>query len=236
MVKRIVITGATKGLGQALARKFAANGYTVAGCGTDAESVVAVARMLGRGHEMDVVDITDLGSVQAWASKLARSGGAIDYVINCAGVINDPAPTWALPAHVFEQVVDVNVVGPFNIAKAFVPILAQGDGAPGRDAILVNFSSGWGRNAKGGLSAYCASKFAVEGLSKALAQEVPASVKVFPLDPGGGINTDMLKTCLPDEYEEYPTADQWAGTAFDYLVNALPGEESGASLTVPSPV
>ena len=94
-------------------------------------------------------------------------------------------------------------------------------------------SSGWGRSGRHTLAPYCASKFAVEGLTQSVAAEVPASVKVVSLDPGGGINTDMLATCLPGEYMNYPSAETWAQGAVTYLVEQLPREPNGACLTVP---
>ncbi len=105
----------------------------------------------------------------------------------------------------------MNVGGVANLARAFLPaMIARGSGT------FVAISSGWGRRGKEGLSPYCASKFAVEGLVQSVALEVPAPLRVVSLDPGNGVRTAMLDTCLPDERDvPYPTPEAWASHAID---------------------
>ncbi|MBT2458744.1 MULTISPECIES: SDR family oxidoreductase [unclassified Streptomyces] len=227
----VVVSGVTKGLGRALIRRFAALGHPVAGCGRDAEALAGLETELeaelGEGrHRLDRVDVTDAGQVEAWAEAVRRELGAPGLVIANAGAINAPAPLWEVPPAEFDAVMRVNVGGVYAMARAFVPRIADG-------GTLVNISSGWGRNPRAMLATYTASKFAVEGLTRALAQEAAQlrpGVRVVALDPGGGINTDMLATCLPDEHDQYPTPDEWAGTAADYLLHRLPVERSEANL------
>lgn len=222
----VVVSGVTKGLGRALIRRFAALGHPVAGCGRDAGALAELASELGGGHRLDRVDVTDADQVDAWADRVQRELGAPGLVIANAGTINAPAPLWEVPPAEFDAVIRVNVGGVYAMARAFLPRIADG-------GTLVNFSSGWGRNPRAMLATYTASKFAVEGLTRALAQEAAQlrpGVRVVALDPGGGINTDMLATCLPDEHDQYPTPDEWAGTAADYLLHRLPVERSEANL------
>ncbi len=217
-----VISGATKGLGLALATELVSHGWRVAGCGTSAASMAAAG---DTGVHLSVVDVTDVPSVTAWAHEI----GAPDLVIANAGVVNAPAPIWDIAPETFEQALAVNVGGVANLARAFLPaMIARGSGT------FVAISSGWGRRGKEGLSPYCASKFAVEGLVQSVALEVPAPVLVVSLDPGNGVRTAMLDTCLPDERDvPYPTPEAWASQAIAYLLDEALHAPNGSALKVP---
>ncbi|WP_329379743.1 SDR family oxidoreductase [Streptomyces sp. NBC_01351] len=222
----VVVSGVTKGLGRALARRFAGLGYPVAGCGRDTAALHALRAELGGGHRFDRVDVTDAARVEDWARQVQEDLGAPGLVVANAGAINAPAPLWEVPPEEFDAVMRVNVGGVYAMARAFVPRIAEG-------GALVTVSSGWGRNPRAMLATYTASKFAVEGLTRALAEEAARlrpGVRVVAADPGGGIDTDMLATCLPDEHHTYPTPDEWARTAADALIHRLPAERSEDTL------
>ena len=205
-----VISGATKGLGLALAAELVAHGWTVAGCGSSIASVAAAVAQRAEAS-LRVVDVADAGAVTAWANDLPVP----DLVIANAGVVNAPAPIWDIDPETFANALAVNVGGVANLARAFLPaMIARGSGT------FVAISSGWGRRGKEGLSPYCASKFAVEGLVQSVALEVPAPVRVVSLDPGNGVRTAMLDTCLPDERDvPYPTPEAWASQAIAFLLD-----------------
>jgi NAD(P)-dependent dehydrogenase (short-subunit alcohol dehydrogenase family) len=97
--------------------------------------------------------------------------------------------------------------------------------------VVVNFSSGWGRSTSPEVAAYCASKWAIEGLTQAIAQELPPGLAAVALNPGI-INTDMLQSCLGEASAAYPSADQWAEAAGPYLLSLGP-KDNGHTLTVP---
>jgi NAD(P)-dependent dehydrogenase (short-subunit alcohol dehydrogenase family) len=97
--------------------------------------------------------------------------------------------------------------------------------------VIVNLSSGWGRSASPEVAAYCASKWAIEGLTKALAQELPEGMAAVPLNPGV-INTDMLQKCFGAEAENYPKAREWAQRAGPFILT-LGRKDNGQSLSVP---
>ena len=97
--------------------------------------------------------------------------------------------------------------------------------------MIVNFSSGWGRSTSPEVAPYCASKWAIEGLSQALAQELPPGLAAVALNPGI-INTDMLQRCFGPGASAYPTADEWAKKAVPFLAN-LGASDNGRSLTAP---
>jgi NAD(P)-dependent dehydrogenase (short-subunit alcohol dehydrogenase family) len=97
--------------------------------------------------------------------------------------------------------------------------------------VIVNFSSGWGRSADAEVAPYCATKWAIEGLTQSLAQELPSGMAAVPLNPGI-INTDMLRSCWPGSTKQFPTAEQWAESAVPFLLQLGP-KDNGKPLNVP---
>jgi NAD(P)-dependent dehydrogenase (short-subunit alcohol dehydrogenase family) len=129
--------------------------------------------------------------------------------------------------HAFDNVIDVNIKGTAHVLRHFLPaMIHRGTG------VVVNFSSGWGRSTSPEVSAYCASKWAIEGMTQALAQELPEGLAAVSLNPGI-INTEMLQTCFGKEgAAPYPDAQQWAEAAGPYLLK-LCSKDNGQALTVP---
>jgi NAD(P)-dependent dehydrogenase (short-subunit alcohol dehydrogenase family) len=97
--------------------------------------------------------------------------------------------------------------------------------------IIINLSSGWGRSTSPQVASYCASKWAIEGLTKALAQELPAGMAAIPLSPGI-IHTDMLEICYGDHAADYTSLQTWVKKAVPYILG-LSFKDNGVSLTVP---
>ena len=223
--KVIVLTGATRGLGRALIPAFAAAGHTVVGCGRSGAKVGELAAAFGPPHEFAAVDVRDSDAVAAWAAGVVRRVGPPDLLVNNAGLMNTPAPLWEVPADEFDAVVDVNVKGVANVIRAFVPAMVGR-----KSGVVVNLSSGWGRSTSPDVAPYCASKYAVEGLTLALAQELPAGMAAVPVNPGV-IDTDMLRQAWADGAAAYPTADRWAARAAPFLLGLGPND-NGRSLTV----
>ena len=224
--KLIVLTGATRGLGRAMALKFAALGHTIVGCGTSREAVAAFNRDLGKPHRVDLVDVTDDMAVAAWAQSVVDQFGAPDLLLNNAAVVNRNAVLWEVPADEFSRVVDVNIKGVANVIRHFVPAMIARE-----TGVIVNFSSGWGRVTSPEVAPYCATKYAIEGLTQALAQELPSGLAAVPLNPGI-IKTEMLQSCFGDSADHYPTPDVWAERAVPFLLELGP-KHTGRSLDVP---
>ena len=227
-MKTVVITGATRGLGRAMTEEFIRLGHVVFGCGRSEKGIGELRRRFGKAHQFDRVDVASDEQVQAWAKRLLGSRGAPDLVLNNAGVINRNAPLWKVSSEEFGQVIDVNIKGVANVIRHFLPVMIErGSGA------VVNFSSGWGRSTDAEVAPYCATKWAIEGLTQALAQELPASVAAIALNPGV-INTDMLRSCFGGSASAYPSAEQWARKAVPFLLELGP-RHNGRSLTVSPP-
>jgi NAD(P)-dependent dehydrogenase (short-subunit alcohol dehydrogenase family) len=225
--RRIVITGATRGLGRAMAERFVALGHTVAGCGRSVAHVAELTKLHPAPHDFAAVDVADGGAVAAWAKDVLAKLGPPDLLMNNAAIINDNAPLWEVPAEQFDRLIDINVKGVANVIRAFVPAMIQrGSG------VVVNFSSGWGRSTSPEVAPYCASKYAIEGLTKALAQELPRGLAAVPLNPGI-IDTDMLRSSFGSDAGSYISAEAWAEKAVPFLLDLGP-RHNGQALTAPS--
>jgi NAD(P)-dependent dehydrogenase (short-subunit alcohol dehydrogenase family) len=222
----IVLTGVSRGLGRALAEKFISLGHTVLGCARSAGAIQELARQVGPPHEFYPVNVASDDEVKSWASLVTTRHGAPDLLINNAGVINRTAPLWDVPAGEFDGVVDVNLRGVANTIRHFVPaMLAHKRG------VIVNFSSGWGRSTDAEVAPYCATKWAIEGLTQSFSQELPAGMAAVAVNPGI-INTDMLRACWAGSAKNFPSPEQWVEQAAPFLL-ALGPEHNGRPLTVP---
>jgi NAD(P)-dependent dehydrogenase (short-subunit alcohol dehydrogenase family) len=224
--KTILITGVSRGLGRAMTEEFIRLGHTVLGCGRSTGEIGQLQKQFGSPHDFSIVDVASDGQVATWAKRILKSHGAPDLVLNNAGLINRNAPLWEISAPEFSQVVDVNLKGMANVIRHFVPEMVRR-----RSGVIVNFSSGWGRSTDAEVAPYCATKWAIEGLTGALAQELPPGLAAVPLNPGI-INTGMLRSCFGDSASDYPTAEAWVKIVAPFLLK-LGASDNGRPLTVP---
>lgn len=222
---KIVITGVTRGLGRALAEEYIRGGHTVIGCGRSGEAIFDLRMSHAAPHDFSVVDVALDNKVAIWAAKVLENEAAPDLLINNAGLMNRLSPVWQQDDREFTKIVDVNIRGVANVIRHFVPaMVAQKKG------VIVNLSSGWGRSVSPEVGPYCMSKWAIEGLTKALAEELPAGMAAIPLNPGV-IDTDMLRSCWADGAASYPKAEAWAKAAAPFILK-LGARENGRSVTV----
>ncbi|PSP17132.1 MAG: oxidoreductase [Cyanobacteria bacterium QS_8_64_29] len=227
MARLILLTGASRGLGRAMAQGFAQAGHTVLGCARDPQAVAALNRQLGEAHDFDAVDVADAAQVEAWRDRLLAAYGCPDLLVNNAGLANDLNPLWAVPQAEFDRVIDANIKGVANVIRAFVPAaIARQRG------IIVNFSSGWGRSTSPQVGPYCTTKWAIEGMTRSLAQELPAGMAAIPLNPGI-IHTDMLETCFGERAAQFTPIEDWAARAVPFLLGLDP-KDNGKPLSVPA--
>ncbi len=224
--KFVVLTGASRGLGRAMTAGFIESGHTVAGCSRSLGSVKHLESEFGEPHQFDCVDVCDDEQVRAWATAVIKKHGPPDLLVNNAAVINENAPLWDVPAGEFSDVIDINIKGVANVIRHFVPSMVNRN-----SGIVVNFSSGWGRSTSPDVAPYCATKWAIEGLTQAMAQELPEGMAAIPLNPGV-INTEMLQSCFGHGADDYPNAEQWSKNAVPFLLS-LTVDHNGEPLTVP---
>jgi NAD(P)-dependent dehydrogenase (short-subunit alcohol dehydrogenase family) len=225
--KIIVLTGGTRGCGAALVEYFADQGHVVISCGRRSDRVADLRERFGAMHDFTELDITDAESVERWALRVITTHGAPDLLINNAAVIAPNAPLWKVPAEEIQRVLATNISGTVNTVRHFVPAMIAN-----KRGVIVNFSSGWGRSTAPEVGIYCASKFAIEGLTQSLSQELPKGLAAVALNPGI-IDTEMLRSCFGGEATSYPKPKQWAKNAGPFLLS-LSARDNGSSLDVPS--
>ena len=222
----IVITGVTRGLGRALAEQYIKLGHLVIGCGRNVNTIESLSNAYPENTDFQVVDISDQKQVCFWAKDVLNKFGAPDFLLNNAGIINKNAALWDVPEQEFSDVININVKGVYNTIKEFVPNMIRiGKGT------VVNFSSGWGRSASPEVAPYCTSKWAIEGLSKSLAQDLPEGMVSVALNPGV-IDTNMLRSCWDANAAMYEKPESWAKRVAPFILN-ISQKDNGASLTAP---
>ena len=212
-------------MGRALVEGFVKGGNQVFGCGRSEKGVNELQSRFS-DHIFNQVDVSHFEEVERWAKSIEKEFGAPDILINNAGIINSNAPLWELDVEEVRMIFDVNIQGVFHCIRAFLPAMVEK-----QSGIVINLSSGWGRSTSPEVAPYCASKWAIEGLSKALAQELPRGMASIPLNPGA-INTEMLQSCFGPSAEHYPNPKEWAEKAVPYILEISPAD-NGQSLTVP---
>lgn len=226
MNQTVVITGVGRGLGRALARRFAERDWTVVGCTASSDSLKSVQSELGPPHRLTQVDVADDSQVAAWAARHLADGLVPDFLINNAALMNRTAVLWEVPPDEFRRLMKVNIDGTYHVIRHWLPaMIERGSG------MVINFSSTWGRSTSPQVAPYCASKFAIEGLTQALAQELPRGMAAVALNPGV-INTDMLQICFGSAASGYPDAEEWSQRAIEFLLGLDTGN-NGQSVSVP---
>jgi NAD(P)-dependent dehydrogenase (short-subunit alcohol dehydrogenase family) len=181
-----LITGANKSLGFETARRLVETGHTVLIGARDQERGRAAAESLGARFVQ--IDVTDDASVKAAAADVAAHEGAIDVLVNNAGVLGRVGPIGEYTAADMSAVLDVNVVGIVRVTHAFLPLLRKSS-----NPVIVNVSSGMGSfgmtqdpariESQYALPLYCASKAAVTMLTTQYAKELK-DLRINAVDPG----------------------------------------------------
>ncbi len=225
MPKHIVVTGCSQGLGLALIQGFIDSGHKVSGCSRNTQRMNELREQFGEQHYFEAVDVSEPDQVYGWANNCLERQGAVDLIVNNAAIINPNANMWEVDDQQWSELININVKGVFYVSKAFLPSLIKAN-----HGVLVNVSSGWGRSAAAEVATYCCSKWAVEGLTRSLAEEVPSGVAAIPLNPGI-IHTTLLESCFGSSASHFPSPQQWAEAAVPFLLG-LSAANNGQPLTV----
>lgn len=226
--KSVIITGVTQGLGRAMVDRFDELGWNIYGCGRSKDKIEELKKQYSKIHDFQVIDVSDSQQVNNWANYILNRHTAPDMIVNNASIVNQNAQLWKITAQEFENVMNVNVNGVVNVIRAFVPAMVAR-----KEGIIINMSSSWGREGEAELAPYCASKFAIEGITKSMALELPHGMAVVALDSGGSISTPMLKSCAPQYINESPTPETWSHKSTQYILN-ITIDKNGDSLTCPA--
>jgi NAD(P)-dependent dehydrogenase (short-subunit alcohol dehydrogenase family) len=221
-----VVTGASRGIGRAIALRLAEAGAEVALWARDGDALRAVASEItqrgGRAQAM-VCDVTSSVAVNDAADVVRRTMAPVRVLVNNAGAVLRK-PTVAIGDAEWRAIMAVNADGTFYVTRAFLSDLARSGGR------VINIASIAGREGTPLLAAYCAAKHAVVGLTRALALELRAAkVSVNAICPGS-VDTGMLKEGLPGARPDM-TPDDIARTAL-FLAHGAPEALTGACIDV----
>ena len=193
--KVALITGASQGLGKALALSFAAEGASVVINSRREEGVRAIAREIeAKGGEVLALaaDVSEAADVERLVGATVERFGRVDVLVNNAGVLGPRVEIEEYPEDEWRRVIDANLTGPFLVSKAAIPHMPEG-------ASIVNVVSGVSVEGRAGWGAYSVSKFGVEGLTQILAAELAErGIRANAVDPGG-MRTDMRAAAYPEE-------------------------------------
>ena len=215
--KVVLITGASRGIGRALAHACAAEGARLAICARgkdDLKAVAAEIESLGASCLTVKIDLADHDSAVKLVHSVHRTYGRIDVLINNASVLGPRETIMEYPEADWAEVIDVNVNSVFWVTKE-----ALGKMVPQESGSIINVSSGVGRTGKAKWGAYAVSKFAVEGLTEVLADEMkPHHVRVNSVNPGA-TRTKMRAAAYPGEDPNTLPAPADITNVFVYLAS-----------------
>jgi len=183
-----IITGASRGIGAAVARSLARLGALAVLCGRSTASLESVAKTIAEaGGKAEVIpcDVTRIESVEA-AAKRIESLGRVDILVNNAGIGGFDGPLHQLSPGAWDQILDTNLRGVYYFIRAFAPLMIRA-----RSGHIINISSITGKNPLPNGAAYAASKWGLNGLTYSVAEELRGhNIRVSVICPGS-TNTDL---------------------------------------------
>lgn len=184
-----IVTGAARGIGRAVARRFAAEGSTVYAVDRLEEELSSEAEALrAQGHRVTACpsNVADAEAVDTLVGRVASESGRIDVLANVAGIIVRSSID-DTTVDVWDRLLAVNLRGPFLLCRAVAPHMKRA-----RHGSIINVSSRAATVGSAGEAAYCASKFGIEGLSRAVARDLePFGIAVNSITPGVPTRTAM---------------------------------------------
>jgi NAD(P)-dependent dehydrogenase (short-subunit alcohol dehydrogenase family) len=213
--KVVMITGASRGLGRALALVFAREGANLAINSRSEDSLGPVA---GEAEEIGAevlavpADVSVVSDVERLVDESVRRFARIDILVNNAGLLGPRVPIEEYPEDEWRWVLDANLTAPFLLSKAVIPHLPEGGS-------IINVTSGVSVEGRAEWGAYSVSKFGLEGLTQILAAELKdRGIRVNSVDPGG-MRTEMRAAAYPDEDPTSRITPEENTAVFRYLAS-----------------
>lgn len=195
-----VVTGASRGIGAAIAREFAGRGLKLGLCARSQPVLEGADSVLAARF-----DVSDEAAMEQFAAAVSARFGAIDLWINNAGVLEPIAPVRDVSAEQFRRHIEVNLTGVFLGSRCYIRHVRS----HGRGGVLINLSSGAAWHGYAGWGAYCAGKAGVERLTECIAlEEAAAGLRVHALAPGV-VDTDMQAQIRACDTDRFPAVERF---------------------------
>ena len=194
--KTAIVTGAARGIGEAIARRLASEGAAVMIADVDYQAAEATATAIGERGFAQQLDVTEPVSWDAAVRAALDRWGRIDALVNNAGIAGRSAPIWELGVDEWQQVVDIDLTGVFLGCKAVIPVMV--DAGAGR---IVNIASIAGTEGNPKMSAYSASKAGVIALTKTAGKELARSGILVNAVVPAVFDAGLTHAATPEERE-----------------------------------
>jgi len=221
--KVVLVTGASQGLGRALALAYAKEGASLIVNSRGEEGIRPVAEEVeGLGAEVLAVaaDVSKGEDARRLVDEAVERFGGIDVLVNNAGLLGPRVAIEEYPEDEWRRVIDANLTGPYLVSKAAIPHLREG-------ASIINVVSGVSVEGRAEWGAYSVSKFGVEGLSQILSAELEGrGVRSNAVDPGG-MRTEMRAAAYPEEDPQTRITPEENTAVFLYLASDESGGVTG---------
>ncbi len=236
-MKQVVITGVSSGIGYACSKVLLDQGFRVFGSVRTPKDADRLEREFGQNFVPLLFDVTDEAAVQSAAAKVAEHlpTETLDGLVNNAGIeVAGPLPSLATDE--FRRQLEVNLVGPFIVTKAFLPLMGADPGRRGLPGRIVNISSAGGKIAGPFTGAYSASKFGLEGFSESLRRElIRFGIDVIIIGPGAVVTPIWQKSDqgVAERFRDTPFAEalsKFERYSLQEGANGLPAETIGKSV------
>lgn len=190
MSKLALITGGSGGLGEAICQELAANGYQIIltyNSNREAANRV-LSSLIGSGHQAHALDVSCAHDIQKLLEHLTQRNQRLDLLVNCAGTTQfvEHSDLDGLTDEIIDRIFKVNVRAPFSMVRAFQPLLKKSQGC------VINITSIAAQTAMGSNIAYCASKSAMENMTRSLARALSPEIRVLAVAPGL-VDTEFVK-------------------------------------------
>ena len=217
--KVAIVTGAARGIGRAVMQRFAAEGATVYAADIIADELEhEVTLLTSQGSTVYSIptNLANEDEVQRLAEK-ALENGHVDVLANVAGLIEEELLE-DTTNEIWNRILNVNLRAPFLLCRAIAPAMKKA-----RSGSIINVSSRAGREGFATETVYCASKFGLEGLSRALSKELEAfNIAVNTLTPGAPTHTSMSEVTYSEEMRKIWKEPAEIAAAFVYLALQTP--------------